>query len=89
MSTLAKKTKYTYGFVCYGLFFVCVGFVVSVLILQLVHERVPDKSEDPPLPDVFFDVIPKRVEWAFDVCEAAGMVLVFILGIMAIFHRHR
>ena len=68
---------------------VCSGFVVSVLVLQLVHERVPDKTEDPPLPDVFFDVLPKRIEWAFDVCETVGMVLVAFLVILGIFHRHR
>ena len=65
------------------------GFVVSVFMLQIVHERVPPMEEEPPLPDIFFDVIPKRVEGSFEICEWAGMILTMMCVAVFFFHKHR
>ena len=66
-----------------------VGFVVSVFMLQVVHERVPPMDVDPPLPDVFFDIVPNRVEWAFSICEWSGMILTFFTALVCVFHKYR
>lgn len=50
-------------------------FVFTTVMISVVHERVPSKEMDPPLPDKFFDVF-DRVEWAFSICEINGMLLV-------------
>ncbi|XP_066548958.1 phosphatidylcholine:ceramide cholinephosphotransferase 1 [Amia ocellicauda] len=50
-------------------------FVFTTIIISVVHERVPPKEANPPLPDKFFDIF-DRVEWAFSICEINGMVLV-------------
>lgn len=65
------------------------GFVVSVLTLQFVHERVPPMEEEPPLPDVFFDIVPVRFEKAFNACEFIGLFLAGLATAVALFHRHR
>lgn len=50
-------------------------FVITTVVISVVHERVPPKEESPPLPDKFFDLF-DRVEWAFSICEINGMLLV-------------
>lgn len=50
-------------------------FILTTVMISVVHERVPPKEVSPPLPDKFFDVF-DRVEWAFTVCEINGMILV-------------
>ena len=62
---------------------------MSVLMLQLVHERVPAIEEDPPLPDIFFDIVPRRIEGAFNVCETVGMVMIILCAVTFVFHKHR
>lgn len=52
-------------------------FLLTTVIISVVHERVPPKEETPPLPDKFFDVF-DRVEWAFTVCEINGMILMIL-----------
>nr|CAB3266028.1 phosphatidylcholine:ceramide cholinephosphotransferase 2-like [Phallusia mammillata] len=72
-----------------GLLYMMFGFVVSVLMLQVVHDRVPDMTEEPPLRDVFFDIVPRRVEGAFSICETIGMILTVVIAVLSIFHKHR
>ncbi|XP_067908606.1 phosphatidylcholine:ceramide cholinephosphotransferase 1 [Heterodontus francisci] len=50
-------------------------FLLTTVMISVVHERVPPKEEQPPLPDKFFDYF-NRVEWAFSICEINGMILV-------------
>ncbi|XP_058261400.1 phosphatidylcholine:ceramide cholinephosphotransferase 1 [Hemibagrus wyckioides] len=52
-------------------------FILTTLMISVVHERVPPKEVSPPLPDKFFDFF-DRVEWAFTVCEINGMILVIL-----------
>uniref|UniRef100_A0A8C6SUB7 Sphingomyelin synthase 2b n=1 Tax=Neogobius melanostomus TaxID=47308 RepID=A0A8C6SUB7_9GOBI len=44
------------------------NLVFTTVVITVVHERVPDKTVNPPLPDKFFDYI-DRVPWAFTVTE--------------------
>ncbi|KAM3835643.1 phosphatidylcholine:ceramide cholinephosphotransferase 1 isoform 3-T4 [Vipera latastei] len=48
---------------------------LTTVTISLVHERVPPKEEEPPLPDAFFDYF-NRVQWAFSICEVNGLILV-------------
>lgn len=50
-------------------------FILTTVMISVVHERVPPKEVSPPLPDKFFDFF-DRVEWAFTFCEVNGMILV-------------
>lgn len=49
----------------------------TTVMITVVHERVPEKTENPPLPDKFFDYVP-RVEWAFTVTEVNGILLTLV-----------
>lgn len=73
-----------------GIAFIWAAFnlVLTTVMITVVHERVPDKSVSPPLPDKFFDYVP-RVEWAFSVTEVNGMILVALWFIQWLFLKHR
>uniref|UniRef100_A0A8C9XP16 Sphingomyelin synthase-like domain-containing protein n=1 Tax=Sander lucioperca TaxID=283035 RepID=A0A8C9XP16_SANLU len=60
--------------------------VFTTVVITVVHERVPDKSVSPPLPDKFFDYL-DRVPWAFTVTEVNGLVLVGLWLVQAIIAR--
>lgn len=62
--------------------------VFTTVVITVVHERVPDKSLNPPLPDKFFDYI-DRVGWAFTVTEVNGLILVGLWLVQWIFLKHR
>uniref|UniRef100_A0A672NIY5 Sphingomyelin synthase 2b n=1 Tax=Sinocyclocheilus grahami TaxID=75366 RepID=A0A672NIY5_SINGR len=72
-----------------GIAFIWAGFnlILTTVMITVVHERVPDKSVSPPLPDKFFDYVP-RVEWAFSVTEVNGMILVALWFIQWLFLKH-
>ncbi len=63
-------------------------FVLTTVIISVVHERVPPKEESPPLPDKFFDLF-DRVEWAFTICEINGMILMVLWIIQLSLLKHR
>ncbi|KAJ3585268.1 hypothetical protein NHX12_013989 [Muraenolepis orangiensis] len=65
-----------------------VNLLFTTVIITFVHERVPDKSVSPPLPDKFFDYI-DRVPWAFTVTEVNGLLLVGLWFIQWIFLKHK
>ncbi|XP_051518414.1 phosphatidylcholine:ceramide cholinephosphotransferase 2 [Myxocyprinus asiaticus] len=73
-----------------GITFIWAGFnlVLTTVMITIVHERVPDKSVSPPLPDKFFDYVP-RVAWVFSVTEVNGMILVALWFIHWLFLKHR
>lgn len=49
----------------------------TTVMITVVHERVPEKADNPPLPDKFFDYVP-RLEWAFTVTEVNGIFLTLV-----------
>ncbi|XP_043844886.1 phosphatidylcholine:ceramide cholinephosphotransferase 1-like [Dromiciops gliroides] len=50
-------------------------FVLTTVTISFVHERVPPKEMQAPLPDMFFDHF-NRVHWTFSICEINGLILV-------------
>ncbi|XP_026225042.1 phosphatidylcholine:ceramide cholinephosphotransferase 2b [Anabas testudineus] len=64
------------------------NLIFTTVVITIVHERVPDKSVNPPLPDKFFDYV-DRVPWAFTVTEANGLILVGLWLIQWLFLKHK
>ncbi|MEQ2187964.1 hypothetical protein GOODEAATRI_010138 [Goodea atripinnis] len=64
------------------------NLVFTTVVITIVHERVPDKSVSPPLPDKFFDYV-DRVPWAFTVTETNGLILVGLWLIQWLFLKHK
>ncbi|XP_008323129.1 phosphatidylcholine:ceramide cholinephosphotransferase 2 [Cynoglossus semilaevis] len=64
------------------------NLLFTTVIITVVHERVPDKSINPPLPDKFFDYV-DRVSWAFTVCEVNGLILVGLWFIQWLCLEHK
>lgn len=64
------------------------NLVFTTVVITVVHERVPDKSVSPPLPDKFFDYV-DRVTWAFTVTEVNGLILVGLWTVQWLLLRHR
>lgn len=56
--------------------------------MVLAHDRVPDKTKHPPLPDIFLDNIP-LIPYAFKLTEYCGLSLMFIWICILLFHKHR
>ncbi|XP_072315288.1 phosphatidylcholine:ceramide cholinephosphotransferase 2-like [Eucyclogobius newberryi] len=75
------KTGVAFLYAVFNLFF-------TTVVITVVHERVPDKSLNPPLPDKFFDYI-DRVPWAFTVTEVNGLILVALWTVQWIFLKHK
>uniref|UniRef100_A0ABI7WCY1 Sphingomyelin synthase 1 n=1 Tax=Felis catus TaxID=9685 RepID=A0ABI7WCY1_FELCA len=64
-----------WGKTCLAFLYALSCFVLTTVMISVVHERVPPKEVQPPLPDTFFDHF-NRVQWAFSICEINGMILV-------------
>lgn len=64
------------------------NLVFTTVVITIVHERVPDKSVSPPLPDKFFDYV-DRVPWAFTVTEVNGLILVGLWLVQWLFLKHK
>ncbi|KAJ1141778.1 hypothetical protein NDU88_008106 [Pleurodeles waltl] len=77
-----------WGKTCLAFFYALCCFIFTTVMISVVHERVPPKEEQPPLPDTFFDHF-NRVEWAFSICEINGMVLVGVWLIQWLFLKHK
>ncbi|XP_022087553.1 phosphatidylcholine:ceramide cholinephosphotransferase 1-like isoform X2 [Acanthaster planci] len=61
---------------------------MSAFTMTYTHDRTPDLTVSPPLPDVVFDLVP-RIEWAFLACEI-GMILLVVANLVNLtFHKHR
>ncbi|XP_017539614.1 phosphatidylcholine:ceramide cholinephosphotransferase 2 [Pygocentrus nattereri] len=73
-----------------GLSFMWAGFNLfcTTVMITVVNDRVPDKSVNPPLPDKFFDYVP-RVEWAFTITEVNGMILVMAWFVQWLLLKHK
>lgn len=68
--------------------YMLVVFFFSAYMLAVVHDRLPDMSNYPPLPDIFLENIP-FMPWAFPVCEYCAGLLMGFWYILIIFHKHR
>jgi len=63
-------------------------FLLASFILTVVHDRLPDTKNHPPLPDVFLENIP-LMPWAFQLCEICASLMMFFWVLIIIFHKHR
>ncbi|VDP98364.1 unnamed protein product [Trichobilharzia regenti] len=68
----------------YFLFSTC----VTSFVMVLAHERLPDISKYPPLPDLFLDNLP-HISWGFAAAEWVGVILSIIWLTILIFHKYR
>ncbi|XP_023231832.1 phosphatidylcholine:ceramide cholinephosphotransferase 2-like [Centruroides sculpturatus] len=68
--------------------FLSANLIFNLMCLSIVHERVPDRTKYPPLPDIFFDYFPPA-DWALDVSEIIIMIATWSTLILIFFHRHR
>ncbi|RVE60858.1 hypothetical protein OJAV_G00185260 [Oryzias javanicus] len=64
------------------------NLIFTTVVITIVHERVPDKSVSPPLPDKFFDYV-DRVPWAFTITETNGLILVGLWLIQWLLLKHK
>lgn len=70
-----------------ALYALAVAFLTACT-MTIVHDRVPDTSIYPPLPDLVLDNLP-HIPWAFATAEIAILVLGVIMMLILILHKHR
>lgn len=63
-------------------------FLLASFTLAVVHDRLPDSTAFPPLPDVFLENIP-LMPWAFHLCEICAGILCLFWFLIIVFHKHR
>lgn len=63
-------------------------FLLASFVLAVVHDRLPDTTNYPPLPDVILENIPV-MPWAFVCCEICASLLMFFWVLILVFHKYR
>ena len=63
------------------------GMVSNLIILSIVHERVPMDITH-PLPDLGFDIFPE-VDWVLDIAEYIIIIFSALVLLLLAIHRHR
>lgn len=64
------------------------GFVINDIAIVLTHQKVPDKSLHPHLPDITLDNITK-IRWLNDVADILVILSILMSAAIIILHRHR
>lgn len=68
--------------------FLSANLILNLTCLAIVHERIPDRTKYPPLPDIFFDLFPP-MDWALDVSEVIIIVSIWSTLLLVLTHRYR
>ncbi|KAF5300693.1 hypothetical protein FQA39_LY11055 [Lamprigera yunnana] len=63
-------------------------FIITLAVLAIVHEKVPDRDLYAPLPDIFLDNVP-AMDWGLSVSEYIIMICVNSALLCIVLHRHR
>ncbi|XP_044735305.1 phosphatidylcholine:ceramide cholinephosphotransferase 1-like [Chrysoperla carnea] len=89
-SITTRRTRYPKEIykTCIAALIMIVNFILTTISLALVHERVPDRTQYGPLPDIVLDNIEAH-DWALAVSEVIIMLLFNLTIILLIFHKHR
>eukprot|EP01116_Phalansterium_solitarium_P025652 TRINITY_DN9911_c0_g1_i1.p1 TRINITY_DN9911_c0_g1~~TRINITY_DN9911_c0_g1_i1.p1 ORF type:complete len:432 (-),score=155.32 TRINITY_DN9911_c0_g1_i1:233-1528(-) len=74
--------------VVFAVAYLAVVSFITAFVMAVVHDRVPDPTTYPPLPDIFLDNI-NHIDWAFEVVEYVILSLGTIFALVVLFHRHR
>lgn len=64
------------------------GFVINDIAMVLSHQKVPDKSLHPHLPDVTLDNVTK-IRWLNDVADILVILSIIMSAAIVILHRYR
>lgn len=64
------------------------GFTITATSIVLTHERVPDRENYGPLPDVVLDHL-QPIDWALDCSEYIIIISINSACLLLLFHRHR
>ena len=71
-----------------SLMFTAFTIFLTAITMVIAHERVPNPTTYPPLPDFILDNI-ERIPIAFELAEVCILSLTIILLVVLIFHKHR
>ena len=71
-----------------GLGYLTFAIFLTSITMTIVHDRVPDTTKYPPLPDIFLDNVP-LIPVAFQAAELCGVSLAVILMTLLFFHKYR
>jgi hypothetical protein len=65
-----------------------IGFILNSISIVLTHQKVPDRTLHPPLPDFSLDNITKH-RWLNDVADILVIICTFIIAFVIIYNRYR
>ena len=68
--------------------YMTLAVILDSFLVVVVHNRTPDRTRYPPLPDLFLDNIP-YMPWGFQAAEIIILTMGFIMLVLAILHKHR
>lgn len=71
-----------------GFFLMALGFICNSISIVLTHQKVPDRTLHPPLPDISLDNFTKH-RWLNDVADILVIFCTFSSIGIIILHRHR
>jgi hypothetical protein len=71
-----------------SLCFFCFSIFMTAVTMTFVHERLPDPTTYPPLPDIILDNLP-LIPWAFAASELLAMCLLLLMFGVLFVHKYR